>query len=462
MKTLQSIKTAPDKKSPSMKKPLVAVSQWTVFKNRKHILKNPLPFHHENFEKYGDTFKVNIGVGKKVVFTRNARSIKHILQKNHKKYHKSALQTRDLAKYIGQGLLTSNGEFWRVHRRMVQPAFHKKKLEGLLHIMHKAIKTELREIRPDTELDVFPIMGDLAFQVVAQSLFSADDIRKRMRKLQDITTTNQKMLIKEMRQPYLNWWFSLSGAIDKHLALSKEAQKLLDSIIEERVVSKEEKDDLLDMLLKARYEDGTAMPRKQLIDEVLILFTAGHETTANTLSFTLFLLAKHPAIQQKLFNEVRDVDFEKMDVMACLGKLSYTKQCIEESMRLYPPVYVVDRVSLEDDEVDGHFFKKRTVWLMSMYELHRHTDFWENPLEFKPERFDPERKKDFSDYYFPFGAGPRMCVGNNFAMYEMIMTIAELVKKYTLETDKKEIVINPLISLKPAKVPLRFVPKNAN
>lgn len=457
MNTGNTLKTASTKISPVMKKPLVAVSQLTVFKNRNRILKNPLPFHNENFEKYGDTFMVNIGLGSKVVFTRNAESIKHILQKNHRNYHKSALQTKDLAKYIGNGLLTSNGDFWRVHRRMVQPAFHKKKLEGLLDIMHSSIKTELAEITPNVEQDVFPLMGDLAFQVVAQSLFSADNIRKRMRKLQDITTTNQKMLIKEMRQPYLKWWFQLSGDINKHLEFSKEAQKLLNDIIQERIDNAEEKDDLLDMLLKARYEDGTAMSRKQLIDEVLILFTAGHETTANTLSFTLFLLAKHPEIQEKVFQEIKDVDVESADSMQLLGQLKYTKQCIEESMRLYPPVYVIDRVSLGDDMVDGHDFKKRTVWLMSMYELHRHADFWEEPSSFMPERFDSENKKDYSDYYFPFGAGPRMCVGNNFAMYEMIMTVAEVVKKYTITTDNEEVEINPLISLKPKKVPLTFM-----
>lgn len=434
----------------------MTVSQIEVFKNRNRILQNPLPFHRENFQKYGDTFMVNIGIGSKVVFTRDAESIKYILQTNHRNYHKSALQTKDLAKYIGQGLLTSNGEFWRVHRRMVQPAFHRKKLEGLLKIMYKAISAELERIGADGEMDIFPLMGDLAFQVVAQSLFSADDLHQRMRKLQDITTTNQKMLIKEMRQPYLKWWFQLSGDIDRHLEFSKDAQKLLDGVLQERIDSREEKDDLLDMLLKARYEDGTSMSRKQLIDEVLILFTAGHETTANALSFTLFLLAKHSEVQEKLFREVQKVDFDKTDLMIAMRGLQYTTQCIEEAMRLYPPVYIIDRVSLGNDTVDGHEFKKRTVWLMSLYELHRHKDFWQNPDSFIPERFDPENKKDLSDYYFPFGAGPRMCVGNNFAMYDMMMVVATLVKKYELSTSLKEIELNPLISLKPKRVPIKF------
>ena len=440
-------------------KKIPTIPRIRVLKNRKNILKNPLPFHRENFEKYGDTFRIDLGKGSKWVFTRNPESIKYILQKNHKNYHKSKLQTEDLAKYIGKGLLTSNGDFWRVHRRMIQPAFHKKKLEGLLGIMHQAIEKELAEIKPNAECDIFPLMGDLAFQVVAQSLFSSEAIRPKMRALKEITVRNQKMLIKEMRLPYFKWWFQLSGAINRHLEESKEATKILDGIIQERIDSSKEKDDLLDMLLSARYEDGTPMPRQQLIDEVMILFTAGHETTANALSFALFLLAKNPENQKRVLHEAMGLDFESGDYMQLLGQLQYTKQCIEEAMRLYPPAYFMDRVSLEDDTIDGNDFKKGTVWLMNLYELHRHPAFWKQPETFRPERFDPLDKKDYSDCYFPFGAGPRMCIGNNFAMYEMMMTVALLVKKYRISSSLNSVILNPLITLKPEGVPLKFAPR---
>lgn len=435
---------------------LPTITSLEVFKNRKQILSNPLPFHRENFDKFGDIFRVKTGRRSPVIFTRNPVIIKHILQKQHKKYHKSPLQTIDLAKYIGNGILTSNGEHWRTHRRMVQPAFHKKKLAGLIHIMKSAITDELDRIEISITQDVFPLMGDLAFQVVAKSLFSRSDIRTRMEKLQNITEVNQKMLIKEMRQPYLKWWFKLSGEIKKHIDLSKKAQDILNGIIEEHLASGKEKDDLLDMLSAARYEDGTAMSRQQLIDEVLILFTAGHETTANALSFTLYLLAKHPEIQEKVFQEVNNVNSDKEDLIGSLAKLQYTKQCIEEAMRLYPPVYVIDRISIADDTVDSLDIPKNTLVLMSVYEIHRYKNYWKDPESYQPERFDPENKKDYSDYYYPFGAGPRMCVGNNFAMYEMILTIAEIIKNYRISTPLSEVTINPLISLKPKEVPINF------
>lgn len=443
-------------KEDSQIKTLPTVSRWRVLINSYRILKNPLPFHHGNYAKHGDIFQVKIGGYNTVVFTRDPAMIRHVLQKQHKNYYKSPLQTKDLAKYIGYGILTSNGEHWKTHRRMIQPAFHKKKLLGLMGIMRDAIRFELRSIETDKELDVFPLMGDLAFQVVAKSLFSRADIRKRMARLKHMTETNQRMLIKEMRQPYLNWWFHFSGKIKRHLRLAEDARNLLNGIIEERIESGEDKDDLLDMLLKARYEDGGAMPRRQLIDEVLILFAAGHETTANALSFALYLLAKHPEIQEKAYQEAIKVSLDGEDLMESMGQLSYIKWCVEETMRLYPPAYIIDRIAIADDQFENMHFSKKTMILMSIYELHRSPDFWDAPEAFRPERFNVTDKKIYSEYYYPFGAGPRMCVGNNFAMYEMIMTLTEIIRAYQISSTIENIAINPLISLKPKRVPLKF------
>lgn len=437
-------------------KKLPLVSRTHVFKNRKQILKNPIPFHHNNFNRLGDIFEVEVGFKKRIVFTRHAKFIKQVLQTEQKKYQKSSLQTVDLAKYIGKGLLTSNGEHWRKHRRMVQPAFHKKKLQGLLHIMHASIRSELSRIRPNELQDIYPLMGDLAFQVVATSLFSRDDIQHQMSELKDITEANQRMLIKEMRQPYLNWWYALSGTINRHLALSKKARAILSQIIAERIQENTDKDDLMDMLLSARYEDGSAMTEEQLIDEVLILFAAGHETSANALGFTLYLLSKNPEVQEKAYREISGIDWEKDLEMEDVRNLGYVKQCVEEAMRLYPPAYYIDRESIIEDEIDGYKIPKNMMLLLAMYELHRDERFWDMPEDYVPERFDASNKKDFSDYYFPFGAGPRMCVGNNFAMQEMILTVAEILRKYTLEPAAEAIQVDPLISLKPVAVNLHF------
>ena len=270
------------------------------------------------------------------------------------------------------------------------------------------------------------------------------------------------MLIREMRQPYLKFWFQASGRIGRHLRLSGEARTILGRLIDARQAATGPRYDLLDMLLAARYEDGTPMSREQLIDELLILFTAGHETTANALSFALFLLASHPEKQESLYQSLRSLDFEATDKLELIRHLGYAQQCLEEAMRIYPPVYVIDRVSLEDEVIKGQHFPAGTTWLMSLYELHRHPDLWEDPLRFWPERFDPGAKKEHAGYYFPFGAGPRMCIGNNFAMYEMVLAIGWLIRHFRVETSMTTLELNPLISLKPGQVFLQLVPRGAD
>ncbi|WP_025741008.1 cytochrome P450 [Aquimarina pacifica] len=433
------------------------VSFLEVLKNAKKILANPLPFHHKNFEKYGDVFKVSLGFGKSVIFTRDAGFAKHMLQDQHRKYGKSPLQTKDLAKYIGNGLLTSNGEHWLKQRRLIQPAFYKKKLDILSRTIKETIREELVKIESDTTLDVYPIMNDLAFKVVAKSLFSYTDTGNTMSRLQYITEEAQKALIREIRQPYKLWWFYLSGEIRKTLLLTNEARDILNTIIEQRRVSQEAYDDLLDMLLTSKYEDGSTMTNDQLIDEILILFIAGHETTSNALSFSLMLLAKHPEVQEQVYAETLDSLSEEVSIMKQFEKSQYTKQCLEETMRLYPPAYFSDRIALENDEFGAIKLSKGESVLISFFEIHRHQDFWEDPEKFNPSRFDPEHKKEYTTCYFPFGAGPRMCVGSNFAMYEMIMVISELVNSYRITTSSVDIKVKPLITLQPVEAVLKFV-----
>lgn len=434
------------------------VSYLRFFKHSLEILKNPLPFHHANFERLGDTFQLNLGFGNHVWFSRDAALAQYILQKNQKNYKKSPIQTRDLAKYVGQGLLTANGSHWRKQRKLIQPAFHKKQLVLLLDTMKATIDSQLDRIKPSETIDIFPIFNDLAFQTVVQSLFSNAINQNDVNRLQDITEQAQMMLVKELRQPYLGWWFKLSGKIKAHTNLTREARKILLRAVNARRQSDKRYEDLLDMLLDARYEDGTPMSDKQLIDEILILFTAGHETTSNALSFTSMLLALHPDKQDLLFTEVSKLPDHKDDWFAYLDACVYTKQVIEESMRLYPPAYFIDRINIEDDEFEGLKIPKNTNILLSFEEMHKHPKHWEKPKAFLPERFQ-DRKHQYAAYYAPFGAGPRMCIGNNFAMYEMMITVAELIKRFKISTEEKEVSIKPLITLKPKDVNLLFQPR---
>lgn len=433
--------------------PQVPLSKF--IKHSLEILKNPLPFHNKNFTEKGDIFKLNIGFNTKIYFCRDASLAQYVLQKNQKNYVKSKIQTEDLVKYVGEGLLTSEGEKWKRQRKMMQPAFHKKQLQNLLSNMLETINSEFKKIKVNKAIDVFPLLNDLAFQTVVKSLFTKAAREKDMERLQFITETNQRMLVRELRQPYLGWWFRLSGTLKRSLKLSQEARNILKTIVDERKMSGKHYGDLLDMLLETRYDDGKGMNEEQLIDEILIIFTAGHETTANALTFTFQLIAKHPKWQDEIHEEYKNLEGNNTDLMTRVSNSKICQQVLEESMRLYPPAYFIDRVNIEKDTFNNMEFEPGCNLLFSIYEIHRHPELWEHPSNFKPERFK-DSARPFSAQYFPFGAGPRKCIGNNFAMFEMIIAVTELVRTYKIHPEFDTIKITPLITLKPKNAFLRF------
>lgn len=433
-------------------KALPQVPAYLFLKNSLQILKNPLPFHQRNFEKHGDTFQLNLGLGNHVVFSRDQDLALLALQKQQKDFIKSPIQTKDLVKYVGKGLLTVEGEEWKTQRKLLQPTFYKKNIYQLLDLMQAAIEIEVDQINSNQPIDVFPVFNDLAFKVVAKSLFSDAISEQQIQRLQFITEEAQKMLVKELRQPYKKWWFMWSGELKSKLLLTDEALEIIEGIINERRKQKSQNEDLLDMLLHITYEDGSYMTHKKLLDEILILFIAGHETTSNALTFTTQLIARNPDVQQQIIEEVNQN--ANHSLLEKLKYSSYITAVIEESMRLYPPVYFIDRVNTKTLHYKGYEIPKNTSLLFSLYEMHRKEEFWENPLEFNPERF--LQGKNHSAYYFPFGAGPRKCIGNNFAMYEIILTMHVLFSKFKITFTKEPIEILPLISLKPKNAILRF------
>lgn len=430
--------------------------------NTRRLFKDPLPFHRENFNRLGNTFALTPGLGTVVNFTRDHKLARYMLQKNQRNFHKSDLQTQDLAKYIGHGLLTSNADKWRKNRKVIQPAFYKKQLAEVVDTMASAVRYRLREIHPGTQ-DVFPVMNELAFQVVARSLFNLKDTDEDMKQLQTITESAQKMLVKEMRLQWLKWYFereslSRKQSIPYHLRQVEKARNILLELIRQRKESADSgPSDLLDMLLAAKYDDGSGMDEQQLIDELLVIFTAGHETTANALSFAIQLLGMHPEIQERARAEAFDSSkLTGEQLMKAIQESSFIQQCIEETMRLYPPAYFTDRKPVEEDEFQGILIPKGGIWLISFYEIHRRKDLWEAPDEFRPERFADGRARELTDRYFPFGAGPRMCIGNNFAMFEMVLVLAHLLKHYRWTTRDKNVQYRPLITLKPRNAVVDF------
>lgn len=427
------------------------------FLDAEGIRKNPIPFHKKYFDKLGDTFSVRIGRTKYLILSRDNEVAEYILQKNHKNYNKSNIQTVYLSKYLGKGLLTSDGDFWLKQRRLIQPAFHKQKMNQLVGNMEQIIVLELNNLVEEKAVDIFPLMSQLAYNVVAKSLFHLSSSNETLNRIKFIIDEVQQFLIKEVRLPHKGWWFFLSGQTKKHFQLSLENNNIIKGIIEERIASNLQVNDLLNMLLETRYEDtGEGMSTAQLIDEIKILFVAGYETTANALTFTLYLLAKHPEVQQKVWQEIKEIERRGGDTVDQLQEMTYINAVLNESMRLYPPAWIVDRQNVADDTISSYHVRRETLIGISLYELHRNPKYWENPNEFDPERFLGERKKHSMKYFYPFGAGPRMCIGIGFAIYEMCLVLFKIVKKYEVKPISGEVQFNPLVTLKPVGVEVLF------
>lgn len=433
------------------------LSIFRFFKDAEGVRRNPIPYHKKCFERFGDSFSIKIGKSRHIILSRDNDVAQYILQKNHKNYHKSKFQSVYLSKYLGKGLLTVDGEFWLKQRRLIQPAFHKQKMNQLVENMKRTIVSELEGVIPNEKVDLFPVMSELAFNVVAKSLFQFSIADEKLDRIKYIIEAVQNFLIKEIRLPHKAWWFSITGQVKKHLQLAEENNEIIRGIIEERTASKTEVNDLLNMLLETRYEDtGEGMSIEQLIDEIKILFIAGHETTANALTFTLYLLGNHLDVQQKILDEILKVESESDNIVEQLQKMTYVNAVLNESMRLYPPAWITDRQNVEDDTLGEFNIKKDTLIGVSFYELHRNPKYWENPDLFNPDRFLGEQKKFSMQYFYPFGAGPRMCIGAGFAIYEMCLAVSHIVKKYKIVSVGDTVNFNPLITLKPVGIEVVF------
>lgn len=391
-------------------------------------------------------------------------SAHHVLVENARAYVKSR-NYAGLKILLGQGLLTSEGDFWKRQRRLAQPAFHRQRLQGFADQMVACTGDHLdrweRELAPRGALfDLHAEMMRLTFRVVGRTLLSKD-LDGEARSFGDALTvalrwTNEYVESVVKVPP---WVPTPNNRRFQRAARTLEG--LVDGIVAERRAAGDTapKDDLLAMLMEAKDEaTGESMSDRQLRDELITLVLAGHETTANSLSFTFDLLARHPAAYRRLRAEAVEVLGDRDPTLADLGRMPYTKAVIEESLRLFPPAWVVERDALEADVVGGHPIPPGATVAVSPYILHRRADLWPDPEGFDPERFlhpDPARPKLA---YMPFGAGPRTCIGNAFAMMEMQLVLPMIARRFRLELEPHaRVELDPSVTLRPkAGVPMRL------
>ncbi|WP_128548206.1 cytochrome P450 [Larkinella soli] len=432
------------------------------------FIRDPLNFLLRLQRRYDRLVQFSV-VGRLITLTLTPEDARHILQENNKNYLKSeAYQV--LQMFLGNGLLNSEGDFWRRQRRLAQPAFHRQRLALLVDGMNEdtsALLKRWRQNDPTRPVDVTEEMMKLALAIVTRSLFSSDVSRYLDNVSRSIT-----VIIETAYKELFNFFPFTRNLPTPRTIRYRRAVEKIEAIIYEIIDRRRNErrtgqyDDLLEMLMEARDEDtGEQMTDKQLRDEVTTIFMAGHETTANALSWALYLLADHPEVVRKMREEIdRVLGPDGLPTVETLRELTYVMQVIQETMRLYPPAWIFSRQPLRTDQ----FGEYRIVMpgaravLICPYLLHRDPKYWAAPDRFDPDHFRPERVRERPTYaYLPFGGGPRMCIGNNFALMEMQIVLALLVRSFDFQrVGRKEVEPEPGITLRPkGGIRLQIVPR---
>lgn len=402
------------------------------------VLKNPLNFLIQLTKKYKAVVVVRFG-GKKYFILQHPDCIKHVLLDNHKNYQKVDT-TKLLSLFLGDGLTTSNGELWLRQRRIIQPAFHKQKMNAIFNVINEETNEfilRLKNLNDKSCININHELMQLTIAIISRSMFGISliaEMNEMILNLEKMTNFASSRMKKVINLP-INFPSIANKQFKKNL---QKFNDLIYQIIEKRrneiaaVKEKSSHDDLLDMLLHYQ-DDATNLPmdKKLIRDEVTTIFMAGHETTAQTISWVLYHLAKDKSISQKITIEAEMVTVDNFLSFENIAQLTYSKQVIQETLRYYPPIWAFVRAPIYDDTIQSIKIPAHSNVLLNIYGLHHHAEYWETPDFFNPEHFNAENVKHRPPYIFvPFGAGPRVCIGQNFAMMIMHVVINQLVKNF--------------------------------
>ena len=416
--------------------------------------RDPLDLLMRGFHELGEVVRFRL-FNRSLVLLAHPHHARHVLQEHAANYSKRTRGFTVLRDLLREGLLTSEGQHWLRQRRIAQPGFHRARIAGLGDTMTRAA-TELVDDwlhRAPETTDVTADMMTLTLRIVGETLLSTDVTRKadRVGAALNITLRQGNEAIGRIIPRPAAWW--PSPANRRLRAAMQTLDEVILDIIGTRRQGNSDPDDLLSMLLNARDEEtGEGMSDRQLRDEVMTIFLAGHETTAIALGWTWYLLSCHPAVRERLHGEVDTVLGGQPPQVADLPRLGYVEQVVKESMRLYPPAWVISRCADQDDVIGGHRIPAGSIVLVSPYVTHRHPGFWEHPDTFDPDRFETAREAGRPPFvYFPFGGGPRLCIGNSFAMMELVLVVSSIAQRCRLDLVPGEVVgTRPLITLRSA------------
>jgi len=385
---------------------------------------------------------------KPYLLVTNPDYVKHILQDHYRNFIRGrSVETGRVL--LGDGLPLTDGDFWLRERRLMQPAFHRQRLLSMVAKMTETISAKLDSWKIVNQVDMEMEMSQLTLTIIIQAMFSAR-VADKIQELGEAFKIASTFMLWRSQQM---WAPPLWIPIPKNAAYN-HALKTLNEVVYPLIANarKEPGNDLLDMLLEMRDDEtGEGMTDKQARDEVVTIFFAGHETTAMAMTWMFYLISQHPDVEAQLRKEVSEVLNDRTTTFADLPKLTYTQKVIQETLRLYPAAYLFAREAVNDQLLDGYNLPAGTMIFITPYVSHRDPKYWADPERFDPERFNPDRVATRPAHvYFPFGEGPHLCIGNNFAMTEMqlILTMTLQRFKFKLAPDQK-IGLMPEATLRP-------------
>jgi cytochrome P450 len=413
------------------------------FRFLRVMQRDPIPFLTRLARDYGDAVQFRVGPQRLVLFN-HPDLIREVLVAHPHSFHKSRVLQRSKV-ILGEGLLTSEGNLHQRQRRLAQPAFHRDRIANYADVMVERAAAMRERWRAGETIDVHHEMMRLTLSVVAKTLFDAevegeeDEIGGALTSLIDLFP----MLMNPLSTYLRNLPVPSTLRFRKSIA---RLDRTIYGIIEERRASGKDRGDLLSMLLLAQDEegDGGSMTDKQVRDEAMTLFLAGHETTANALAWTWYLLAQHPNIA----DEMRSVIGDRLPTAADYPRLQFVEMVLAESMRLYPPAWAISRLAIEDVEIGGWDVPRNAVVVVSQAVAHRDPRWWPEPDRFDPRRFAPGMTRP-KFAYFPFGGGTRVCIGEGFAWMEGVLLLATLAQRWRMELVSRNVESKASITLRP-------------
>jgi cytochrome P450 len=397
-----------------------------------HLARDPLGFFTQCYREYGDVVALRLGTWPMLLIS-DPELIEYVLVKDHRNFVKNRFFWRQVTAVFGNGLLTSEGDFWHRQRRLAAPAFTGQRLARYGEVMVRQTQRMLAGWEIGQERDLHADMMELTLRIAAETLFGSE-VEADIDEIDHAVNALAEEIATRMARPFV---IPDSVPIPGHIRYRRglrRIEEVIAQMISKRRSQGEETADLLSMLMQARDEHGQPMLDQQLRDEAITIFLAGHETTALALSWTWHLLTQHPDLEKILAADVSNTLGDGQATVEDLRRLRSAEQVVLEAMRLYPPAWLIGREALHDCEIGAYVVPAGTTIYMSPWVIHRSSSYFNEPEEFRPDRWRGDLATQLPRFaYFPFGGGPRVCIGNRFAMMEAVLVLVTMVQQFRIE-----------------------------